>query len=95
MNIYDTASVGATDATDCCDPTVSRRTRRRRHDAYRAQSAALAAEPNLFQRVILFALPRTGRHVYAGTVSPDEIAKRRAARKARRATRQAQRRAAA
>lgn len=47
-----------------------------------------------FQRAILFALNRTGRHVYAGTVPADEVARRRAARKARRATRQAQRRAA-
>lgn len=47
--------------------------------------------PNAFQRKILFALPRMGRHIYAGTVPATEIAhrrkKNRAARKARRLNR--------
>lgn len=42
-----------------------------------------------FQRQILFALNRTGKHVYAGTVDPATIAKRRKANKAARAARRA------
>lgn len=64
-------------------------------DAMTEAVSADVAEPNRYQRRILFALPRTGKHVYAGTVPAATVARRRAARKARRATRQSQRRAAA
>ena len=50
-----------------------------RHNAEQATEMALA-------------LNRTGKHVYAGTVRPNVIAKRRAHNKAARHTRQAQRR---
>jgi hypothetical protein len=57
----------------------------------RLAEGAPLVEPNPFQRSLLFALALTGRHVYAGTVPADEVAKRRArgkaARKARRITR--------
>lgn len=36
---------------------------------------------NSYQLTILFALGRTGKHVYAGTVDPEVVAKRRAANK--------------
>lgn len=36
---------------------------------------------NTFQREILFAMNRTGKPMYGGTVSPQIIAKRRAADK--------------
>lgn len=49
-------------------------------------------KPNAYQRVILFALNRTGRHVYAGTVSDAEKARRRKANKAARIARRAGRR---
>jgi hypothetical protein len=52
-------------------------------------------DSNPYQRTILFALPATGRHIYAGTVSPEEVARRRAAGKrariARRVTRRSRR----
>lgn len=46
---------------------------------------------NPYQRVILFALSRRGRHVYAGTVPAAEKARRRKASKAARVARRANR----
>lgn len=46
-----------------------------------------ATTPNPYQRVILFALPRTGKHIYHGTVSAETKAKRRAANRVARASR--------
>lgn len=46
---------------------------------------------NTFQRCILFALQRTGRHVYAGTVPAPVKTRRRAASKAARIARRANR----
>lgn len=45
------------------------------------------ATPNPYQREILFALNRLGKHVYAGTVSAAEIARRRTKAKAARVAR--------
>jgi len=42
---------------------------------------------NVYQREILFALNRTARHIYAGTVPAETIAKRRARNKVARASR--------
>lgn len=44
-------------------------------------------EPNPYQKAILFALNTMGKHVYAGTVSEAEIARRRKANKVARAKR--------
>lgn len=49
-------------------------------------------EPNPFQLTVLRALQ--GKHIYAGTVAPDEIAKRRAKNKAARVSRRRNRRTA-
>lgn len=46
---------------------------------------------NPFQTKILFGLNRTGKHIYGGTVSAAEKAKRRAAGKAARKARKAAR----
>jgi len=47
--------------------------------------------PNLYQRAVLFGLQRTGRHVYAGTVTPAEKFRRRKSSKAARVARRASR----
>lgn len=44
-------------------------------------------ERNSFQFAILMGLNSTGKHVYAGTVSPEEKARRRKANKAAKASR--------
>lgn len=49
------------------------------------------AGPTSYQQVMLVALMRTGKHIYQGTVSATEVAKRRARNKAARAARRATR----
>jgi hypothetical protein len=49
-------------------------------------------EPHPFQRAILIGLNTRGRHVYGGTVSEEEIARRRAAGKRARIARRITRR---
>lgn len=49
---------------------------------------------SLFQRQILDGLQVPGKHVYAGTVEPKEVERRRAKNKAARRSRRANRRSA-
>lgn len=44
-------------------------------------------ESSPYQKAILYALPRLGKHVYGGTVTPAEKTRRRAATKAQRVAR--------
>jgi hypothetical protein len=57
-------------------------------------TAPLFPESTRYQRSILFGLNRHGKHVYAGTVPADEVARRRAANRRARAARRITRRAA-
>ncbi|NUP32907.1 MAG: hypothetical protein HOU01_14460 [Streptomycetaceae bacterium] len=45
------------------------------------------SQPNNTQRGILIALNQTGKHIYAGTVDPKVVARRRAANKMARKSR--------
>jgi hypothetical protein len=49
------------------------------------------AGPTSYQQVMLVALMRTGKHIYQGTASATEVAKRRAKNKVARASRRANR----
>ena len=52
-----------------------------------ASAAPLLPEVNPYQFRILLGLNRTGKHIYAGTVSASEKARRRAANKVARVSR--------
>lgn len=52
---------------------------------------ATYAEPTSYQQAILVALMLTGKHIYEGTVNPNEVARRRAKNKVARVSRRANR----
>ena len=50
-----------------------------------------ALKPNPYQLTILLALNKLGKHIYSGSVSPAEVARRRKANKVAKAQRKANR----